>query len=270
LLELKPRHYWRKCVLRSNECITLKPGRLLLGRVAEKFTIPYDCAGKIEGRSSFARLGLSVHCTGDFINPGYRGHMPLELVNHGSNPIKIFPHIPICQLVLIRLTSSTRRKYGERELQSKYMDDDGGPSYWWRDKRIRELQKKFQEASVELHVQEQILSKIAIQEPEIIERFERFVEKLKEPEKENAASLLACFAKAEERLRRRHSINKAAGKILLPACIAGVISQRFSFPFSLSHYLLWGVLVLSIWPFAWAWNDNPRQYLDTHQLKDDS
>src|SRR5208337_5350450 len=96
---------------------------------------------------------------------------------HGTSAIRIFPFIPICQLILIKLTSLPSRLYGTEELQSKYMDDDGGPSYWWRDKRIRALQQVFTEKSVELFVQERILEKIGIQEPEIIERFERFITK---------------------------------------------------------------------------------------------
>lgn len=203
LLELAPRRYWKKKVLRKNEYITLKPGKLLLGRVAAKFTIPKDCAGKIEGRSSFARMGLGIHCTCDYINPGYRGHMPLELYNYGPNPIKIFPYIPICQLILIRLSSETNRLYGVEELQSKYMDDDGGPSYWWRDKRIKSLQKVFSDKSVEIFVQEQLIEKIGVQEPEIIERFESLVEKKPEISNENADLLLEEFTKSENELKEK-------------------------------------------------------------------
>ena len=153
LLELAPRRYWRKRVLKFGDHITLRPGRLLLARVYEMFAIPNDCAGRIEGRSSFARLGLSVHCTGDFLNPGYRGHMPLQLINFSPNPIRIFPYLPICQLMLIPLSSSPEKTYGAAELQSKYMDDDGGPSYWWRDKRIQNLHKLLAQRSVEDRIQ---------------------------------------------------------------------------------------------------------------------
>jgi deoxycytidine triphosphate deaminase len=267
LLELKPRRYWKKVVLRSGECITLKPGRLLLGRVSEKFTIPADCAGKIEGRSSFARLGLSIHCTGDFINPGYRGHMPLELVNNGPNPIKIFPHIPICQLALVKLLGTPQRRYGDRELYSKYMDDDGGPSYWWRDKRIRALQVKFAAANVELRVQEEILATVGVQEPEVIERFEKHVEKLKDAQRENAEFLIASFAKSEDRLRTRHSINRGMGRLLLPAFVGAAIAQRLLFPVGYSHYIIWGSTLVSICPFLWSWFDNPQQYLGTREVE---
>jgi len=266
LLELKPRRYWRQIVLRPREHITLKPGHLLLGRVCEKFTIPFDCAGKIEGRSSFSRLGLGVHCTGDFINPGYRGHMPLELVNFSPNPIRIFPFVPICQLMLIRLSGLPGRNYGQQELQSKYMDDDGGPSYWWRDKRIRELQKKFHDANVELYVQEQILAAVGIQQPEVIERFERLVTRLGDLQKENAASLVDRFAASEDRLRTRHSVSRGLGKWLLPSSVAAAIAQRFFFPVTPSHVAVWLAAVSSVWPFLWSLRDNPRQYLGRYEL----
>lgn len=118
---------------------------MLLGRTYDSFTIPPTLAGKLEGRSSFARMGLATHCSADFINPGYRGKMPLQLVNFGRTTIRLVPFVPICQLIFIQVSSHPERLYGERELSSKYMDDDGGPSYWWRDKRVKELQAALRE-----------------------------------------------------------------------------------------------------------------------------
>ncbi|MEW6621008.1 MAG: dCTP deaminase [bacterium] len=177
LLEIEPRRYYKKVILNKGEHITLKPGKLLLGRIYEEFTIPNECAGKISGRSSFARLGIMIHLTGDFINPGYRGHMPLQLINFGNNPIKIFPYIPICQLQLVKVSDLPNRLYGVSELQSKYMNDDGGPSYWWRDKRIKKLQKALGEVNVAISIQESILQIIGKQEPEVIERLEKRLSK---------------------------------------------------------------------------------------------
>jgi len=156
LLELKPRRYWDKIVIKHDEFITIVPGEMLLGRIYEVFTIPSDCAGKIEGRSSFSRMGLGVHIGSDFINPSWRGHMPLQLVNYNKNSLRVFPFIHICQLILIKLTSVPDRQYGVTELQSKYMEDDGGPSYWWRDKRIKNLQEEFIKKSVSIEIQERV------------------------------------------------------------------------------------------------------------------
>lgn len=266
LLELAPRRYWKKRVLRKNEHITLKPGKLLLGRLAAKLTIPRDCAGKIEGRSSFARMGLGVHCTGDYINPGYRGHMPLELFNFSPNPIKVFPFLPICQLKLVRLSGKPNRVYGDVVLASKYMDDDGGPSFWWRDKRIGMVQKIFSEKSVALFVQEQLLKKLGVQEPEIIERFEDFVQRRPDIGEENADVLLEEFTESEERLKRRDSIVKGFAKVLFPICVAASIGSLFVTSYTPTHYLVWGCTVFSSWPFIWVLQETPKQYLGKQEL----
>lgn len=265
LLELAPRRYWKKRVLRSNECITLKPGKLLLGRLSAKLTIPNDCAGKIVGRSSFARLGLGIHCTGEFINPGYRGHMPLELFNYSPNPIKIFSYIPICQVMLIRLTSTPSRFYGEEELHSMYMDDDGGPSYWWRDKRIRSLQDSFSDKNVELFVQERILRKIGVQEPDIIERFEAFVERNPEISNENAELLIEEFGRYEDKLRSKDKVLGVISLAALPTMAGISLSIAFS-PISFLHYIMWGIFLVSVWPFIWASKRMPKQYLGSIEL----
>jgi deoxycytidine triphosphate deaminase len=261
LLKLAPRRYWKRRVLRKNEYITLKPGKLLLGRLAPKLTIPKDCAGKIEGRSSFARLGLGIHCTGEFINPGYRGHMPLELYNYSPNPIKIFPYIPICQLMLVKLSGPPDHLYGTGDLQSKYMDDDGGPSYWWQDKRIKSLHKVFSEKSVELFVQEQLLEKIGIQDPEIIERFEALIEKKPMIGRENSELLIEEFTRSEDGLRKRDKILNGIGKVALPVAIGGSIKIGFGYPFSYLQYIVWAITVCCVWPFLWALKETPRQYL---------
>lgn len=266
LLELAPRRYWRKQVLHTTDHIILKPGKLLLGRLAAKFTIPNDCAGKIVGRSSFARLGLGIHCTGEFINPGYRGHMPLELFNYSPNPIKIYPYIPICQVMLIRLSSIPSKFYGEEELHSKYMDDDGGPSYWWRDKRIRSLQDALTEKSIELYVQEKILGKIGIQEPDIIERFETLVEKKPQISTENAEHLLDEFTKSEERLQSKEKIFNGICKIIFPLVASASIGMVFITPFTTQHYILWGSTIISLFPFIWALKEVPKQYLSDREL----
>lgn len=266
LLELEPRRYWKKKILRHNECLTLKPGQLLLGRTSEEFSIPRDCAGKIEGRSSFARMGLGVHCTGDYINPGYRGRMPLELFNFGPNAIKVFPHIPICQLVLIRVSDVPERLYGVEELQSKYMNDDGGPSYWWRDKRIQKLQEVFQTKDVALAVQEDILKRVGIQEPEVIERFERVVFGLSEPQKENADALLDIFVKTEDKLRRLDKSVHGFAVALFPLVASAAIGSFFVSPVTAAHVAIWIYTLLTAWPFFAALREPKKEYLGEKEL----
>jgi len=266
LLELSPSRYWKKIVLSQGEYITLKPGELINARVYEKFTIPSDCAGKIEGRSSFARIGLGVHISKDFINPGYRGNMPLELVIFGTNNIKIYPYLPICQLMLIRLTSIPSRLYGERELQSKYMDDDGAPFYWWRDKRIQRLQLKFQEHDVALRVQEEILGKIGEQEPMIIERFEKFVSQKNVGERENAELVLNRFVKNEEKLKKREKIFRIIGIIIFPIFASTSLGSIFYYPFNGFHYAIWSLTALTIILFIYTLLSESKNYLTEVEL----
>lgn len=266
LMELEPRRYWKKRILRLNDCITLKPGQLLLGRTSEEFSMPSGCAGKIEGRSSFARMGLGVHCTGDYINPGYRGRMPLELFNYGPNSIKVFPHIPICQLILIGLSNIPERLYGVAELQSKYMNDDGGPSYWWRDKRIEKLHKLFQTKDVTLGVQEDILKRVGVQEPEVIERFEKVVLGLKEPQKENADSLLDVFTSAEDTLRRRDKCIAGVALALFPLIASATVGSIFIKPFSSTHVVLLILTVLTAWLFFAALSEPNKEYLGNKEM----
>jgi deoxycytidine triphosphate deaminase len=252
LLELAPHRYWRQRVLKLGDHITLRPGRLLLGRVYEMFVIPKNCAGKIEGRSSFARLGLSVHCTADFLNPGYRGHMPLQLMNFSPNPIRIFPYLPICQLMLVPLAQQPAKTYGAAELQSKYMDDDGGPSYWWRDKRIAQVQAIFRSSDIALETQEFLLRRIGVVDPEIIERFERFVEHMPSAKRESADTILDTFSRGEDRLRVRDRITKGASYALFGIFGSATVGSFFIRPFGLLHYFIWTVTALLTWPFGAA------------------
>jgi len=99
---------------KEGEKITLQPHEILFGQIYEQLRIPATCSGMIEGRSRFARLGLSVHATGGFINPKFEGAMPLQIINNNHIPITIYPYINICQLILIKLTSEPLIPYPER------------------------------------------------------------------------------------------------------------------------------------------------------------
>jgi deoxycytidine triphosphate deaminase len=119
----------------------LRPGEFLLGRTYEAFTVPNNLTARLVGRSSLGRLGLSVVAPSSFINPGWRGHMPLMLVNHSPFRIRVHPYLGIVQLCLMTLTSQPNRPYGTQALGSKYIDDDGGPSKFWLDYSIRVLRQ---------------------------------------------------------------------------------------------------------------------------------
>ncbi|MCW2955607.1 MAG: deoxycytidine triphosphate deaminase [Thermoleophilia bacterium] len=192
---------WKERVLAPGESLTLRPGKLVLARIHERLAMPNSYAGKIEGRSSFARLGLMVHCTGDFINPGYIGHMPLQLYNASPYAIQLHPFMDICQLMIVPLDGAPTRAYGQAD-GAKYLADDGGPSFWYKDTRLRELYGDLKERDVAKDIQERIVSTIAEQPAEVMYRFERYFSQLPHSEIANADSVLDRFSLRESRRSR--------------------------------------------------------------------
>ena len=116
---------YERLTKKETEYIELKHGELLFARTYENFTIPDSCAGQIIARSSIARKGLMIHCASGFINPGWKGNMPLQLVNLNPNTFQIFPYVSICQLCLIKLTDVPSRKYNN--VNNDFMNDYGAP-----------------------------------------------------------------------------------------------------------------------------------------------
>lgn len=263
LEELAPRRDWKRVELAEGESITLRPKQILLGRIYEQLTVPAGYAGKIEGRSSFSRLGLAVHCTGDFINPGWGGYMPLQLHNSGPFSIRIYPFLPICQLMVIKLTSEPTRTYGDDELQSKYVNDDGGPSYWWRDRRVARLQERLSRANLSIQIVRAIVDLVRFQDPDLLEHFERFVERQRAGKLESADVILDSFARNEDR-RRWYD---RAGKALFPFLATGLVAAAFVKPYGPLHLLLLiaTLLALGWWGYVWFWR--PAGYLGTAELR---
>ncbi|MDB5024309.1 MAG: dcd [Mucilaginibacter sp.] len=100
------------------ESITISPGQFILGHTMEYFKLPENIAAEIEGRSSFARLGLEIHMTAGFIDPGFEGVITLEIYNAGPNPVKLFPGLRFGQLKFINIDSPLR-PYNKRH-HAKY------------------------------------------------------------------------------------------------------------------------------------------------------
>jgi deoxycytidine triphosphate deaminase len=236
--DLDPLRDWKRLQLAEGDALTIKPKEVLMARVYERFRVPPGYAGKIEGRSSFARLGLAVHCTGDFINPGWHGYMPLQLFNAGPYPIRVTPYLDICQLMLIPLTALSQRNYGDPDLQSKYVNDDGGPSLWWRDRRVRELQRRLGERHATERMKREVIDLVRFTDVDLFERFEDFVAKQKIGDIDYGAQLLERFAEKEDRRRLIDSLALGSNLVLLPALIGSLF-----LPFSLLTALL-GLLTL--------------------------
>jgi dCTP deaminase len=111
----------------------LHPGEFVLGSTFEQVGLPDDLAGRLEGKSSLGRLGLLTHSTAGFIDPGFTGHITLELSNVANLPITLWPGMKIGQLCLFRLSSPAERPYGSEGVGSRYQGQRGPtPSRAWK------------------------------------------------------------------------------------------------------------------------------------------
>ena len=107
-------------VVPEEESFVIHPGEFCLGRTLEWVELPDDIVARIEGKSSLGRLGLIVHATAGFCDPGWRGTLTLELNNLTRVPIKLYPGLPIAQLSFMTLDRPALRPYGSPELGSHY------------------------------------------------------------------------------------------------------------------------------------------------------
>ena len=102
------------------DSFVIHPGEFCLGRTLEWVELPDDIVARIEGKSSLGRLGLIVHATAGFCDPGWRGTLTLELNNLTRVPIKLYPGLLIAQLSFMTLDRAAQRPYGSPELGSHY------------------------------------------------------------------------------------------------------------------------------------------------------
>ena len=111
----------------------LHPGEFVLGSTLERIRLPDDLVARLEGKSSLGRLGLLIHSTAGFIDPGWDGHVTLELSNVANLPITIYHGMKIGQLSFVQLTEPAEKPYGSGGLGSKYQGQRGPtPSAYWR------------------------------------------------------------------------------------------------------------------------------------------
>jgi dCTP deaminase len=111
----------------------LHPGEFVLGSTLERVRLPDDLVARLEGKSSLGRLGLLIHSTAGFIDPGWDGHVTLELSNVANLPITIYHGMKIGQLSFVQLSTAADRPYGTGALGSKYQGQQGPtPSRYWK------------------------------------------------------------------------------------------------------------------------------------------
>ncbi len=98
----------------------LHPGEFVLASTLEHIEIPNDVVARLEGKSSLGRIGLLIHSTAGYVDPGWKGHLTLELSNVANLPITLYRGMKIGQISFLRLTSASDNVYGSEKLGSKY------------------------------------------------------------------------------------------------------------------------------------------------------
>jgi dCTP deaminase len=122
--------------VKPDAAFILHPGEFVLGSTLEEVGIPPDLAARLEGKSSLGRLGLMTHSTAGFLDPGFVGHVTLELSNVANLPITLYPGMRIGQIAVFQLTTAAERPYGSRGVGSKYQGQRGPtPSRYWENFR---------------------------------------------------------------------------------------------------------------------------------------
>ena len=114
----------------------LHPGEFVLGTTLERLTLPNDIVARIEGKSSLGRLGLLIHATAGFVDPGWtNGRITLELSNVAPLPIRLWPGMKIAQLSFVQMDAPAERPYGHPALGSKYQGQQGPVASRYRDNK---------------------------------------------------------------------------------------------------------------------------------------
>jgi dCTP deaminase len=119
-LDDPPRDLTESVTIPPESPFVIHPGEFVLGRTLEYVELPEDIVARIEGKSSLGRLGLIVHATAGFVDPGFKGTLTLEITNLTRVPIKLYANRPIAQLSFMALDQAARRPYGHPDLGSHY------------------------------------------------------------------------------------------------------------------------------------------------------
>lgn len=113
--------YMESVHINENEPFIIHPGEFALATTHEVVKLPDNLVARVEGRSSIGRLGITMHVTAGYVDPGFHGKITLELSNVGKMPVAIYPRQRVCQIVFETMTSPSERPYGHPERDSKYM-----------------------------------------------------------------------------------------------------------------------------------------------------
>lgn len=111
--------------IHGDEPFIIHPGTFCLGSTMEKISLPEDIVARVDGKSSLGRLGLLVHATAGYVDPGWKGKLTLELSNQSQMPIALYHGMRIAQISFLEMTTPVDRPYGSKALGSKYQGQTG-------------------------------------------------------------------------------------------------------------------------------------------------
>ncbi|MCQ2738034.1 MAG: dCTP deaminase [archaeon] len=113
--------YMESTIVPEGEAFIIHPNEFALATTHEYVKVPDDLVARVEGRSSMGRLGVTMHVTAGYIDPGFEGRITLEISNIGAMPVALYPGQRVCQLVFETMTTPAERPYGHPDRNSKYM-----------------------------------------------------------------------------------------------------------------------------------------------------
>ncbi len=114
--------YMESIHIKEGESFIIHPGEFALATTYETVKIPANLVARVEGRSSMGRLGITMHVTAGYIDPGFMGKITLEISNIGKMPVALYPGQRVCQIVFETMTSPSLKPYGHPDRDSKYMN----------------------------------------------------------------------------------------------------------------------------------------------------
>ncbi|MDR2873520.1 MAG: dCTP deaminase [Methanobrevibacter sp.] len=132
--------YMQSVYIPDEEYFIIHPNEFALATTYETVKVPNDLVARVEGRSSMGRLGITMHVTAGYIDPGFEGKITLEISNIGKMPVALYPSQRVCQIVFETMTSASEKPYGHSDRDSKYMGQNRPESS--RIKLDYELQNK--------------------------------------------------------------------------------------------------------------------------------
>lgn len=114
--------YMESSTVPEGESFIIHPNEFALATTQEYVKVPDDLVARVEGRSSMGRLGVTMHVTAGYVDPGFEGRITLEISNIGAMPVALYPGQRVCQLVFETMTTPAELPYGHPKRNSKYMN----------------------------------------------------------------------------------------------------------------------------------------------------